>query len=275
MINITGERIQKILADTGAGSRRAMEECIRAGRVMLNGQVVRLGARAQATDQIRLDGRLIPQRAGKTRFMLLYNKPEGELVTRADPQGRPTVYDRLPVVPEGRWIAVGRLDLNSSGLLLLTNDGGLAQRLMHPRYQLAREYAVRVRGLVTPEKLQQLVQGIKLDDGWGRFEEIVESGGEGINRWFHVVLMAGRKREVRRLWQAVGTEVSRLKRVRYGPIILDSAVRAGQWRELDKPERKSLLQAVHYTADGSWGRLPSLRPIGTRRPARTRAASIS
>ena len=210
---------------------------------------MQLGARAQVTDQIRLDDQLVQQPVGKTRFMLLYNKPAGELVTRADQQGRATVYDHLPPVPAGRWISVGRLDLNSSGLLLLTNDGKLAQRLMHPRYQLAREYAVRVRGLVTPEKLQQLVQGVRLEDGWARFEEIVESGGEGINRWFHVVLAEGRKREVRRLWQAVGTEVSRLKRVRYGPIILDSSVRVGQWRELNKVERKAILQAVQLKAD--------------------------
>ncbi len=259
MIYIAGERIQKILANAGLGSRREMEDRIRAGRVTLNGRVAQLGARAQATDQIRLDDQLVQQRTDRTRFMLLYNKPEGELVTRADPQGRATVYDRLPPAPGGRWISVGRLDLNSSGLLLLTNDGELAQRLMHPRYQLAREYAVRVRGLVTPEKLQQLVQGIRLDDDWARFEEIVESGGEGINRWFHVVLMAGRKREVRRLWQAVGTEVSRLKRVRYGPIILDSSVRAGQWRELNKIERRAILQAVQLKTDQLWGRLPSHR----------------
>ena len=256
MIKSEGERIQKILANAGLGSRREMEQQIRAGRVTLNGRDVQLGARAQATDQICLDGRLIQQRTRKTRFMLLYNKPEGELVTRADPQGRTTIYDQLPPVPEGRWISVGRLAINSSGLLLLTNDGELAHRLMHPRYQLAREYAVRIRGLVTPEKLQQLVQGIKLEDGWARFEEIVESGGEGINRWFHVVLMEGRKREVRRLWQAVGTEVSRLKRVRYGPIILNSAVKAGQWRELDKAERKAILQAVQLKTDTCWGKLP-------------------
>ncbi len=257
MIKIVGERVQKILANAGLGSRREMEEWIRAGRVSLNGRVVQLGARAQVEDQIRLDGRVVQRRVGKTRFMLMYNKPAGEVVTRADPQGRATVYDRLPTVPEGRWIAVGRLDINSSGLLLFTNDGELAQRLMHPRYQMAREYAVRVCGLVTPEKLQQLVQGVRLDDGWARFEEIVESGGDGINRWFHVVLMEGRKREVRRLWQAVGTEVSRLKRVRYGPVILDSSVKVGQWRELDKIERKAVLQAVQLKSDQRWGRLPA------------------
>jgi 23S rRNA pseudouridine2605 synthase len=257
MINIPGERLQKILANAGLGSRREVEQWIRDGRVKLNGQIAKLGDRAQAKDKIQFDGRPVGRKhiAGEERFVLLYNKPVGELVTRADPQGRPTVFDLLPALPSGRWISVGRLDVNSSGLLLLTNDGVLAERLMHPRYQLEREYAVRVRGVVTPEKIKKLVQGVTLEDGLARFEEIVESGGERVNRWFHVVLMEGRKREVRRMWQAVDTEVSRLKRVRYGPIILDSAVPAGHWRELDKQERKALLLAVEQPADRPWGRL--------------------
>ena len=257
MSNIPGERLQKILANAGLGSRREVEQWIREKRVTLNGRVAQLGDRAQVDDKILYDGRPVGRKhfTGEQRFVLLYNKPIGELVTRTDPQGRLTVFDRLPALPSGRWISVGRLDINSSGLLLFTNDGVLAQRLMHPQYQLAREYAVRVRGTVTPDKLQKLVQGVSLEDGPARFEEIVESGGEGFNRWFHVVLMEGRKREVRRLWQAVDTEVSRLKRVRYGPIILDSAVPAGHWRELDKLERKALLSAVQQAPDRPWGRL--------------------
>ena len=257
MSQIPGERLQKILANAGLGSRREVEQWIRDERVKLNGRVAKLGDRAQFEDSILCDGRPVSRKhfTGEQRFVLLYNKPIGELVTRSDPQGRPTVFDRLPKLPNGRWISVGRLDINSSGLLLFTNDGALAQRLMHPQYNMAREYAVRVRGTVTSEKIQQLVQGITLEDGPARFEEIVESGGEGFNRWFHVVIMEGRKREVRRLWQAVDTEVSRLKRVRYGPIILDSAVPAGHWRELDKQERKALLLAVDQAPDRPWGRL--------------------
>lgn len=275
MSSLTGERLQKLLAQAGLGSRREIEQWIRAGRIRLNGRVAHLGARAHTQDRILLDERLVEiiSTARTPRFVLLYNKPVGELVTRHDPQGRPTVFTQLPALPQGRWISVGRLDINSSGLLLFTNDGELAQRLMHPRYQLAREYAVRVRGVVTPEKLQRLVQGVALEDGPARFEEIVESGGERVNQWFHVVLMEGRNREVRRLWQAVDTEVSRLKRVRYGPIILDSSVRAGHWRELDKQERKALLQAVQQPADRPWGTLPQTRTQKShrfRRPQNTK-----
>ena len=157
--------------------------------------------------------------------------------------------------PNGRWIAVGRLDANSAGLLLFTNDGELANRLMHPRTRIAREYAVRIKGRVTDAMVRQLVNGVELEDGPARFEDVVDSGGEGSNRWFHLVIMEGRKREVRRLWEAVGATVSRLKRVRYGPIILDSSVRAGRWRELDRDERRELLQVVGMKADRPWGSL--------------------
>lgn len=252
-----GERLQKVLANAGLGSRREIEGWIREGRVKLNGRVARLGARAKIDDEILLDGRPIGRKRliANERYVVLYNKPEGELVTRRDPQNRRTVFDRLPKPPNGRWISVGRLDINSSGLLLLTNDGELANRLMHPKYQLDREYAVRVLGDVSKDKVQQLVEGVELDDGPARFEDVVDSGGEGINRWFHVVVMEGRNREVRRLWAAVDTVVSRLKRVRYGPIILDSSVKVGQWRELEKEERKALLSAVDLRADRPWGKL--------------------
>jgi len=252
-----GERLQKVLADAGLGSRREIEQWIRDGRVKCNGRTARLGERANPEDRIEVDGRPVGQKrlAGRERLAILYNKPEGEVVTRKDPEGRRTVFNRLPRLPRGRWITVGRLDVNSAGLLLFTNDGELANRLMHPRYGIDREYAVRVHGEVTPEMVHQLVNGVELEDGKTRFEDVVESGGEGQNRWFHVVIMEGRKREVRRMWEAVGAVVSRLKRVRYGPIILDSAVKAGQWRELTKEERKALLAAVDMKADRPWGKL--------------------
>jgi 23S rRNA pseudouridine2605 synthase len=253
----TGERLQKLLANAGLGSRREIEQWIRDGRVNVNGKPASLGQRAAQEDEITIDGRPVGQQrlARQERFVIVYNKPEGELVTRHDPEGRPTVFERLPKLHQGRWISVGRLDINSSGLLLFTNDGELANRLMHPKYQIDREYAVRVHGEVTDDMVKQLVTGVELEDGMARFEDVVDSGGEGINRWFHVALMEGRNREVRRMWQAVGLVVSRLKRVRYGPIILNSAVKSGQWRELEKDERKTLLAIVGLKADRPWGRL--------------------
>ena len=256
-----GERLQKMLANAGLGSRREIEQWIESGRVTINGQKANLGVRAEPQDDIQVDGKPVGRKrlTQQERFVLLYNKPEGELVTRHDPQGRATIFQRLPRLPHGRWISVGRLDINSSGLLLLTNDGELANRLTHPKYQIDREYAVRVLGEVTAEMVKQLVTGVPLDDGMARFEEVTDSGGEGANRWFHVAIMEGRKREVRRLWQAVGVMVSRLKRVRYGPIILNSAVKSGQWRELEKDERKALLAAVGLKADRPWGTLLFMR----------------
>lgn len=252
-----GERLQKLLANAGLGSRREIEQWIRDGLVQINGKTAKLGDRAVASDELRVKGRPVRQQrlTGKERYAILYNKPEGEVVTRNDPEGRRTVFDRLPAPPNGRWITVGRLDINSSGLLLLTNDGELANRLMHPKYQIDREYAVRVNGDVTADMVRQLVNGVQLEDGPARFEEVIESGGEGSNRWFHVAIMEGRKREVRRMWEVVGAVVSRLKRVRYGPVILNSAVKAGQWRELEKEERKALLASVGMTADRPWGKV--------------------
>jgi len=253
----SGERLQKILANIGMGSRREIEQWIRDGRVKLNGRKASLGDKATLEDRIEVDNHPVGDKRlrNQDRFVILYNKPEGEVVTRSDPEGRRTVFKRLPNPPNGRWVTVGRLDVNSAGLLLLTNDGELAKRLMHPKYQIDREYAVRVHGEVTNDMLKQLVTGVELEDGMARFEDVVPSGGEGSNSWFHVVLMEGRKREVRRMWDAVGVMVSRLKRVRYGPVILDSAVKNGQWRELDKDERKLLLAAVDMTADKPWGKM--------------------
>jgi 23S rRNA pseudouridine2605 synthase len=260
-----GERLQKLLANAGLGSRRQLEVLISEGRVRVNGKVSRLGDRATPDDRIEVDGRPVGGRrlSSNQRFVIMYNKPEGELVTRRDPEGRKTVFERLPRLPAGRWIAVGRLDVNSAGLLLLTNDGELANRLMHPSNQVDREYAVRVKGEVTDEMVRRLVSGVDLEDGPARFEDVVDAGGEGRNHWFHLVIMEGRKREVRRLWEAVGATVSRLKRVRYGPIILDSSVKVGQWRELDRDERRALLQIVGLKDDRPWGSL-------ARRPAKKR-----
>jgi 23S rRNA pseudouridine2605 synthase len=220
--------------------------------VRLNGAVAKLGDRATPSDQIQIDKRRIrvPAIDSVERRVLLYNKPEGELVTRSDPEGRPTIFKNLPKLKRGRWIAVGRLDINSSGLLLLTTDGELANRLMHPSHSIEREYAVRILGEVTNDDLQQLVTGVELEEGHARFEDIVESGGEGANRWFHVVIMEGRNREVRRLWESVGARVNRLKRVRFGPIMIDKRLLAGRWRELEQKELTQLLELVGLEDDG-------------------------
>ncbi len=239
----TAIRLQKALADAGLGSRREIEDWIRAGRVRVNGKPAKLGDRIEPADHIRVDGKEVKRRSARKRELrvIAYNKPAGELVTRRDPAGRRTVFNRLPRLKGGRWIAVGRLDINTSGLLLLTNDGELANRLMHPTRELEREYAVRILGEVPAEALLQLTHGIELTDGPARFEEIVESGGEGANRWFHVLLREGRNREVHRLWEAVGCRVSRLKRVRFGNVILGPRVFAGHWRDLTEDELTDLL----------------------------------
>lgn len=237
-----GERLQKVLATSGLGSRREIERWIQAGRLSINGRKAILGDRVTEDDKIMLDGKVISKKRLKDveRRVIMYNKPEGELVTRSDPEGRKTVFTHLPRLDKGRWIAVGRLDINSAGLLLFTTDGQLANQLMHPKQQIEREYAVRVMGEVKDDQLKQLVNGVELEDGFARFEDIVASGGEGINRWFHVVIMEGRNREVRRLWESVGLKVNRLKRVRFGNIFLDSSVKVGQWRDLDPKEMQEL-----------------------------------
>ena len=219
-----------MLAAAGLGSRREIESWIEAGRVSVGGRVAKLGDRAGPGDPITVDGRPVATSAKAAARVLIYNKPEGELVTRSDPEGRPTVFSRLP---PGRWVAVGRLDINSAGLLLFTDDGELANRLMHPRYELEREYAVRAQGPVDMEKLRQ---GVQLDDGPAAVERIEAADPRdagGSNRWYRVTLTEGRKREVRRLFEAVGARVSRLIRVRYGPIELPRDLRPGAWRVLD------------------------------------------
>jgi 23S rRNA pseudouridine2605 synthase len=231
--------LQKLLAAAGMGSRREIEGWISAGRVTVNGQVAKLGERAGPQDVIAVDGKTVRQAAKTPPRVLIYNKPVGELVTRDDPEGRRTVFSNLP---PGRWLAVGRLDLNSSGLLLFTDSGELANRLMHPRYQLEREYLARVQGL-GDENIEKLRRGVDLEDGLARFEAIESQGkSEGTNRWYRVVLREGRNREVRRLFEAVGAKVSRLLRIRYGPVSLPRDLAAGQWRELAQSEVKGLSQ---------------------------------
>ncbi|MBK1648496.1 23S rRNA pseudouridine(2605) synthase RluB [Rhabdochromatium marinum] len=245
-----GVRLQKALAEAGLGSRRRIEEWITAGRVRLNGRLAQLGDRALPNDKITVDGRLIKQvrEPNKRRRILAYHKPEGEIVTRQDPEGRTTVFQHLPGIRDGRWIAIGRLDINTAGLLLLTNDGALANALMHPSRAVEREYAVRVQGPVEDSVLHRLTHGIQLEDGEARFEEIVPSGGSGLNQWFHVVLCEGRNREVRRLWEAAGCTVSRLKRVRFGNVILGARPLPRQWRELTDEEASGLLALAGLTA---------------------------
>ncbi|MEJ2344432.1 MAG: 23S rRNA pseudouridine(2605) synthase RluB [Gammaproteobacteria bacterium] len=244
-----GERLQKVLADAGMGSRREIEQWIRAGRLRINGLVAKLGDRVEAEDRIQLDGRTLPARrtTPARRRAIVYHKPEGEVTTRSDPDGRPTIFQRLPKLRQGRWIAVGRLDINTSGLILLTTDGELANRLMHPSAEVEREYAVRVLGAVDEAMIGRLTTGVDLEDGVASFVRVIDAGGDGANHWYHVILREGRNREVRRLWESQGVKVSRLMRVRYGPIGLERAVRPGKWAELTEAQMALLLRAAGFT----------------------------
>lgn len=240
------ERIQKLLAVTAvSSSRREAERWIADGRITLNGKLAVLGDRADHHDEVRLDGRPIKlDEVGRSRRVLAYNKPVGEVCTRTDPDGRPTVFEHLPKTRGERWINVGRLDINTSGLLLFTTDGDLANRLMHPSTEVDREYAVRVRGDVDEAMIKRLKEGVLLDDGMAKFTDVQYFDGEGQNKWYHVVLMEGRNREVRRLWESQGVEVSRLKRVRYGCIFLPSNIPVGTWVELSQKELNDLSDLV-------------------------------
>ncbi len=236
------QRIQKILAHLGVGSRRSIESMIAAGRVRVNGKLAVTGDKIDSHDIIKVDGQRIyfPHAKAVHPKVLLYHKPEGEICTRQDPEGRKTVYEQLPQLNNSRWISVGRLDINTSGLLLFTNDGELAEKMMHPRYEVEREYAVRVLGEVTEAILQQLRTGVSLADGPGKFDNIVFAGGDGANQWFHVILKEGRQREVRRLWEACGLQVSRLIRIRFGDIKLPRDLRQGHYRYLTQEEIKRI-----------------------------------
>ncbi|MBK8327122.1 MAG: 23S rRNA pseudouridine(2605) synthase RluB [Moraxellaceae bacterium] len=240
------EKLQKVLARVGLGSRRHMEEAIIQGRVSVNGKIAEIGHRIEATDELRIDGRKVSFTLEEEtrRRVLVYYKPEGEICSRQDPEGRPTVFDNLPPLKNERWVMVGRLDINSSGLLLFTNDGELANRLMHPSNEVEREYAVRVMGEVTPEARQNLLSGVMLEDGSAKFESFSEVGGEGINRWYEVVVKEGRNREVRRLFESQSLRVSRLLRIRYGTVSLPRHLHTGRWLELDKDEIDGLAALV-------------------------------
>ena len=267
-----GEKLQKILARLGYGSRRELEQWIADGRVSVDGKLATLGDRVTAEQQIRVDGNPVNQpKEGLRRRVLAYYKPEGEVCSRSDPQGRPTIFDHLPGLRAGRWVSVGRLDLNSQGLLLLTNDGELANRLMHPRYEIEREYAVRVLGEVDESMIAQLKKGVELEDGLAKFDKIVDAGGEGANHWYHVTLHEGRNREVRRMWEAVGARVSRLIRVRFGPLGMPRNLRVGNWEQLDENTLAPLLEKVGLKAERKQQRpqrKKSARP--RRKPPRPR-----
>ncbi|AML58409.1 23S rRNA pseudouridine(2605) synthase RluB [Serratia rubidaea] len=242
------EKLQKVLARAGHGSRREIEGMIEAGRVSVDGKVATLGDRVEVNPamKIRIDGHVVSVKESEEAVcrVLAYYKPEGELCTRSDPEGRPTVFDRLPKLRGSRWVAVGRLDVNTSGLLLFTTDGELANRLMHPSREVEREYAVRVFGQIDDEKVKQLSRGVQLEDGPAAFRTIKFQGGEGLNQWYNVTLTEGRNREVRRLWEAVGVQVSRLIRVRYGDIDLPKGLPRGGWTELDLPSINYLRELV-------------------------------
>lgn len=240
------EKLQKVLARVGLGSRRYMEEVIAAGRVSINGIVAQVGERIEPGDELRIDGRKVAFQIEDEirRRVIIYYKPEGEICSRSDPENRPTVFEQLPSIPGDRWVMVGRLDINSTGLLLFTNDGELANRLMHPSNEIEREYAVRVMGEVTPQLKKNMTEGVVLDDGPAKFESFSEIGGEGINRWYQVVVKEGRNREVRRIFESQGLKVSRLLRTRYGTVILPRELRTGRWIELDKGDIDNLTKSV-------------------------------
>jgi 23S rRNA pseudouridine2605 synthase len=253
------ERLQKILARGGLGSRREIEVWIKMGRIHVNGALAQLGDKVSIGDRITIDGRQISPRRLQlppSPQVILYHKPAGEVCSRKDPEGRPTVFQSLPRPQQGRWISIGRLDINTSGLLLFTTEGELANRLMHPSTQIGREYAVRVLGTVAEAALERLQRGVQLEDGLARFEQILDAGGEGVNHWYHVKLREGRKREVRRLWESQGVQVSRLMRIRFGPVNLPPGLRAGRWRFLEPSEFKALLEMAGVGQQ----RITKLRP---------------
>lgn len=274
------ERIQKVLARAGYGSRRQIEGWIKEGKLTCNGKLAQLGDQIEAGDNLRLDGKPLSAKRLwlQPQQVILYHKPVGEVCTRKDPEGRRTIFQSLPTPEQGRWVSVGRLDLNTSGLIILTTDGELANHLMHPSHEMDREYAVRVLGEVTPEMMQTLRDGVELEDGRAHFSDIQESGGEGANSWFHVVIQEGRNREVRRLWESQGVQVSRLMRVRYGPIIMPSKLKPGKWMSLEGQDLEYLYEQAGLkpaAATQKQGRQPvkrqPVKPVEKKRSP-TRAA---
>lgn len=265
-----GERIHKVLARAGIGSRRAVERWIEARQVRVNGRVAEPGAAVERDDRVQVRGRRyrVVAAARRAPRWLRYHKPEGEVTTRHDPEGRPTVFESLPALREGdgRWVALGRLDVNTSGLMLFTDDGTLADALVHPSAGVEREYAVRVRGPVDAEVLQRLTTGVALEDGEARFDRVADAGGEGSNHWYHVVIREGRRNEVRRLWEAMGCQVARLIRVRFGPVTLPRRLRAGRFEDLAAAERRALEALAGRTGGGL-----ALEPLTGRRGASSAA----
>lgn len=267
-----GERLQKVLAQAGIGSRREMEEWISAGRVTVNGTVAKLGIRVTEGDKVQVDGRNIRLQLQEEQTMprvLLYHKQEGEIVSRDDPKERANVFDALPKLRGQKWIAIGRLDFNTSGLLIFTTSGELANRLMHPRFEVEREYAVRVQGVMTLDQMHQMTKdGIELEDGLVRFEQLSDEGGEGYNHWYRLVLKEGRNRVVRRTFEALGLPVSRLMRVRFGIINLPPRIKRGMMAELGEGEVKKILEWVglpvgiarQVVDDGRRNKLQRARP---------------
>lgn len=248
-----GERIQKVLARGGIGSRREIEGWITEGRLKLNGVAVTLGTRIKAGDYLTINDRVVnwDKFTVQPTRVLLYHKPTGEVVTRRDPEGRPVVFTQLPSLVASRWIAVGRLDINTSGLLLVTNNGELANRLMHPSTQVEREYAVRVLGEVPDAVIERLKQGVELEDGKAKFDDIRFYAGEGANKWYYVTVKEGRNRLVRRLWESQNVVVSRLMRVRYGPVVLPERLKAHSFYELDAKELELLFEFAGMKEEGA------------------------
>ncbi len=244
-----------------------MEQWISAGRVSVNGEPAGVGTRVGAGDRVQIDGRLVRLRRGAPVRVLLYHKPTGEIVSRDDPEGRPEVFVKLPRLRDAKWVAIGRLDFNTSGLLIFTTSGELANRLMHPRHRIEREYAVRVLGQLTEEQMQALRSGVQLDDGPARLDSIEDAGGQGSNHWYNVVLSEGRNREVRRLFEALHLTVSRLMRVRFGPITLPSHLKRGQMRELDEAELSHLFAALEFRRPAPAAESAAARPP---RPAQSK-----
>jgi 23S rRNA pseudouridine2605 synthase len=243
---MSDEKLQKVLARSGYGSRREMERWIEQGRFSINGEKAKLGDRVTRRDLVQLDAREIDlvSEVDSPRRVLIYNKPVGEVSTRQDPEGRPTVYDHLPPLKNARWIAIGRLDINTSGLLIFTSDGELANKMMHPSANIDREYAVRVLGNIDEAMISRLKEGVLLEDGMAKFTDVQFFDGDGANKWYHCVVMEGRNREVRRLWESQGIKVSRLKRVRYGSVFMPSDVKIGTWKELDVKEVKAIAKQL-------------------------------
>jgi 23S rRNA pseudouridine2605 synthase len=248
-------KLHKVLAEAGLGSRRDMEDLIVAGRVSVNGEPAHIGQRILPTDAVRINGKLIQRRVNSSKppRVLVYHKPAGEIVSHDDPEGRPSVFDRLPTMKTGKWLAVGRLDFNTEGLLLFTTSGDLANRLMHPRYNIDREYAVRTLGELEEGMRQKLLAGVELEDGLANFTKIADGGGEGINKWYRVVIGEGRNREVRRMFEAVGLTVSRLIRTRYGAMTLPSGLKRGRWEELEENDVRSFMSAFGIEKKGPAG----------------------